>query len=42
MLNTLPDKDTMKEQRLKAVKDLGFKDNYAAQNIVDDIIEVIR
>ena len=41
MLNTLPDKDTMKEQRLKAVKDLGFKDNYAAQNIVDDIIEVI-
>ena len=38
LLEDLPQNDWMKEQREKAFAKLNYKDNYAAKNILDDIL----
>lgn len=38
LLEELPQNDWMKEQREKALEKLNYKDNYAAKNILDDIL----
>ena len=42
LLERLPEHDTMKEERMRAVEELGFKNNYASKNILDDIIQTIE
>ena len=41
LLEDLPQNDWMKEQREKALEKLNYKNNYAAKNILDDILKQI-
>lgn len=41
LLNKLPQNDIMKEQRENALENLGYKNNYAAKNLLDDILKQI-
>lgn len=42
-LNTviLEKNDYMKEQRINSLEELGYKDNFAAQNIIDDLKKIL-
>jgi len=42
LLNKLPNNDCMKDVRQKALKELGYKNNYAALNVINDIMEQIE
>ena len=41
LLGELPEQDKMRNQRIRAVEELGYKNNYASQNILDDLIQTI-
>ena len=39
LLSELPTQDYMKEERIKAIEELGYKNNNASQNILNNILE---
>lgn len=41
LLEELPEKDYMKEERIKAISALGYKNNNASQNILNNMLEKI-
>lgn len=41
LLDQLPENDFLKEQRLNALKTLGYKNNYASENILTDIKKTV-
>ncbi|MBQ4114690.1 CDP-glycerol glycerophosphotransferase family protein [bacterium] len=42
LLEELPQNDWMKSQRVDALKKLGFKNNYAAENILNDLLNQLE
>jgi len=42
LLNYLSKNDPLKSQRIQALEDLGLKNNYAAENILNDLKEILR
>lgn len=42
LLENLPQNDWMKEKRIKALKELGLKNNYAAKNIMKDFLKQLE